>query len=102
MLPGGGARQGKRIGLSGRLSGGHTFAQTIQTSPAYCPYKIQPGLTVISRGKIIYRSKYRRKWRNSESKHSNLERPSSARVKQKIRSTMYRTKAKELTSEQKI
>ena len=34
----------------------YTFYEEIKTSPEYCPYKIQPGLTIISHGKIIYRS----------------------------------------------
>ena len=33
-----------------------TFYEKIKRSPAYCPCKLNPGLTIISRGKIIYRS----------------------------------------------
>ena len=33
-----------------------TFYEEIQRSPAYSPYKLMPGLTVIQGGKIIYRS----------------------------------------------
>ena len=33
-----------------------TFYEEIKRSPAYCPCKLNPGLTVIQGGKIIYRS----------------------------------------------